>query len=294
MNLFKVDNIHLYIDRLLKRLRWPRNYKPEVKAPEETKAVDSQQTHSIIVEILGALHWSGIHGIRKFIVDGHLLDEQSLDENFEALEALATRCRDAFAANLGVEKNRLHCSIKLCEGSEGSLKAEWNIWTLARSELSPKDPPRGPLGPEAGQLAGKNTAYAALTGCSDGKTEWAGVRTFSCFCCGDLRKHGEYVNARSNWWDYYKSGIVFPLRWLNKTETSMKVKGFLSFDSKLRNIFGATPCIFDYKDDYGRYYDKLSKSHVYHVGGIMADVLATTIALQDKDEGKEILSADGE
>ncbi len=90
--------------------------------------------------------------------------------------------------------------------------------------------------------------------------------------------------------------MVFPLRWIRGGKKEIEIKGFLSFDSKLADIFIDMPCIFNYKGGFHRYYKKLTCSPVYHVGGIIADVLATTIALQDKNENedKETENVNGE
>lgn len=243
------------------------------------------QYKRISMGVLTTLHYQAIHAIRRFTVDGHLLSESGLEEETESFERLANDCRDAFGISIGQNPKKIHCSIKLYKGTRDIPQGEWTVWTLARSEFLTSEPftLRNQFGPEAGQKAKENSAYAALTGCSDGKTEW-GMQPYSCFCCNDLKKHDKYVNTRKNWPDFYKAGMVFPLRWLKSRKSKIELKGFLSFDTDIHNFFGDVPCIFECQ--FLDYYRKLIDSIAFHAGGIIADVLATTIALQDKIETK--------
>ena len=274
-----IVNFNLHVDKLaelLKRIVYPRDL---------PKLPVSQQANTVDVRVLAALHYSAIHGIRRFAVKGHLLRPDRLVEDAEAFQSLANECRNAMASAIQQEWNSLHCTIKLCKGTPALPKADWVIWTLARSEASTSYPAtlRGEFGPDAGQKAKENSAYAALIGCSDGKTEW-GTRVYPCFCCNDLTKYDEYVNTRENWRDYYRAGIVFPLRWIKEPEPEINIKGFLTFDSILTDVFTRAPCIFEFKNDLKGYRKQLICCPTYHVGGIIADVLATAIALEDTSE----------
>lgn len=244
----------------------------------------------IKLAVLAELHYQAIHGIRKFMVNGNLLSECECGQDTEPFEKLANDCRNAFAIAIGQNKNRqkIHCAIKLYKGTQKLPRGDWIVWTLARSELLTSQPftLRNNFGPEEGQEAKNNSAYAALTGCSDGQTEWgARAQVYPCFYCNDLRTHEKYVNYRKDWQDYYKTALVFPLRWIKNQESKIEIKGFLSFDSDVPNILDdGLACI--YKADITEYWKSLINSTAYHAGGIIADVLATTINLQDKIEKK--------
>ena len=280
------NKVGQHVKRILSNIVYPRQLR--------RGSANQEQSRIEAIGWLAPLHYLGIHAVRKFTVNGHLLGEDKLDEDFDALEALANKCRNAFASVIGRRPENLHCNIKLREGQVGCPSTEWKAWTLARSEQSTACSPRAEFGAEAGQQVGGNSAFAALVGCSDGHTEW-GPQPYGCFSCGDLPKYAEYVNnGRENWADFYRAAIVFPLRWLRGGR--IEIKGFLSFDSKLTDIFIGMPCIFGYKDNFQGYYKKLTDSPVYHVGGIIADVLTMTIVLQDKNENedKEIENVNGE
>ncbi|MHA2064206.1 MAG: helix-turn-helix domain-containing protein [Candidatus Thorarchaeota archaeon] len=241
--------------------------------------------------VVAALHHGAIHAIRSAAVSKNLslgTNFGQLADNFgrfaDAYEFLATKCRQGFAAAIGLEANRLQCSIKLCK-TAGDKRASSEVWTLARSEVYTSDPSilYSNLRKKITQTWGNNSASAALIGCSDRNTNWVGQ--YNCFCCNDLTKHPEYVNARLDWSKFYKSAMVFPLRWSIKGENELRIRGFLAFDSMLTNIYKDAPCIFEYKDSPNDYYIELCESVAYHVGGIIADCLATTIALAN--EGRD-------
>jgi hypothetical protein len=249
---------------------------------KQRKSIGLGQTTS---GILTGLHYHAIHAIRKFMVDGHLLSESALEQEPASFESLANDCRNALAIAIGRDPKKIHCSIKLCEGTKNIPQADWLIWTLTRSELLTTEPftLRNQFGPGSAQMTKDNSAYAALTGCSDSKTEWGGRKVYSCFSCNDLTNHNDkYVNSRTNWPDFYKAALVFPLRWNKSRKSTIEVKGFLSFDSLIPEYFPGIPCI--YECEYIDYFRELINSVAYHTGGIMADVLATAIALQDTDD----------
>lgn len=248
-----------------------------------------RKKNKIDLSILAVLHQEAIHGIRKFMVNGHLLSECGREWKTHALEVLANSCRNAFATAIGRNKEKIHCAIKLYKGDKSIPRGDWIVWTLARSELLTSRPftLRNNFGPEEGQKAKENSAYASITGCSDGQTEWGAQvnQVYSCFYCDNLIKHTNYVNSRDKWKDYYKSAIVFPLRWIKGQNSKIEVKGFLSFDSDTENSFGSNlSCI--YNTSFDEYQKTLQDSVAYQVGGMIADVLATTINLQDKIDNK--------
>ena len=235
-----------------------------------------------LIALMKALHHEAVHAIRTVAINRQLSLHDKFEQNAGVYEFLATRCRNAFASVLGLETDRFHCSIKLVDQKKKNV-AERSVWTLARSEACTADPTvlSANLRKEVLQTVGINSASAALTGCSDRKANWHGK--YNCFCCNDLTKYSEYDNARDNYKDYYRSVMVFPLRWSKRGESQITVRGFLSFDSKLTNVFPNTPCIFEYKHSAEAYYKDLCESIPFHVGGIIADVLATLFALEKED-----------
>ena len=102
-----------------------------------------------------------------------------------------------------------------------------------------------------------------------------------CFSCNDLTKHETFECSRDNWQRYFKSTIVFPLRYKKIKQRKHEIVGFLTFDCKFSNVFGNIADIFEFKDKPEEYNHKLLSSTVYHVGGLIADTLATAIYLQE-------------
>lgn len=242
-----------------------------------------------LLTVIRSLHNEAIHAIRSVFIDRQQLLVHNFKKSGEVYEFLATKCRDSFAAVIGLDPDRLHCSIKLRETIKDVRIANQKVWTLARSTSFTSDPvilQRNLRKEIKEQTVGTNSASAALVGCSDGKTNWLGK--YNCFCCDDLEKYPKYVNIRPGWPKFYKSTVVFPLRWSKRGEGELEVSGFLSFDSNLKNIFSEIPCTFEYQHSPGEYYKKLYESATVHVGGIIADILALIIALLDESEpGRE-------
>jgi len=241
------------------------------------------------LEIIKTLHYSSVHGIREFAVNGYLTREHRIEDAGLAFKDLANKCRDSMAVAIQLEPEMLHCSIKVCEGMHEMAKPDWNVWTFARSEPLVPDTGllRGESGPGSSQKVRDNSAYAALTGCFDGKVEW-GPKAYACFCCCDWNRHEEYyVDSRNEWLELYRASMVFPLRWVEEHEKGIAIKGFLSFYSLLPDVFTDMPCIFDHKSDSEAYFQKLTHSVAYHTGGIIADMLATVIALEERNGNKD-------
>jgi transcriptional regulator with XRE-family HTH domain len=235
-----------------------------------------------LIALITALHNEAIHAIRSVVLNRLLSLSEDFKKSAAIYEFLATKFRNAFAVGLGLEPDRFHCSIKLVDLKNGNV-AERRVRTLARSEACTADPAvlRASLREETHQTVGMNSASAALLGCSDLHRNWGA--NYNCFCCNDLTKYAnEYDNARSNYQDYYKAVMVFPLRWSERGKSQITVRGFLAFDSELTNVFPNTPCTFEYEHSAEAYYKDLCESVPFHVGGIIADVLATVIALHDE------------
>ncbi len=256
-------------------------------ANEGKKRARQEAAKAIDIQVLTSLHYSAVHEIREFAVKGYLTDRFKDDEL--AFQLLADKCRDSVAAAIQLDPEMLQCSIKVCEGTEEIAKPDWDVWTFARSEQLIPDIGllRGESGPGSSQKIRDNSAYAALTGCFDGKIDW-GPKAYGCFCCCDWKRHEEcYVDSRSEWLELYRAIMVFPLRWIEEHEKGIAIKGFLSFYSLLPDVFTGVPCIFECKNNREAYFRKLTYSVAYHVGGIIADILATVIALEEANGNKD-------
>ncbi|TET24228.1 MAG: XRE family transcriptional regulator [Candidatus Bathyarchaeum sp.] len=239
------------------------------------------QEGTSLITLISALHQEAIHAIRTVVIDRHLSLDGTSKDNTRIYEFLSTRFRNAFATSLGLEPIRFHCSIKLINQKNNNV-TDRKVRTLARSEVCTADPAvlRANLRKEIEQTVGMNSASAALMGCSDRRRNWA--YSYNCFCCNNLENYAdEYQNARDNYLDYYRAVMVFPLRWSKRGESQITVRGFLAFDSNLTDVFAKTPCTFDYEHSSAAYYKELCKSVPFHVGGIIADVLATIIVLHE-------------
>lgn len=225
--------------------------------------------------IIGRLHLLSIHQIRNFSLGRYLSGGLYELASFAPLEELANAHRNVFSDFLEVAPEGLHCTIKVCCGG-GPDKADIKVCTIARS-IPCHRPPE--YGPDVYHLVGQNSSFAPLVGCNDRKNIWI-PQAFSCFACNNLIKHsGQYDCSREDWMNYYKSTIVFPLRY--RIGAKSKVMGFLTIDSDRVNVFGAIPDIFDHKDNSSVYAEKLSFAGAFHIGGILADTLATTFYLEE-------------
>ena len=237
----------------------------------------SRATRKIVRSIKGRLtlgpmtkvHLAAIHAIRRISVNQDSLPDSSL--TYEALQSVADGCRDAIAEILEVWNEHIHCTLKLCGGDKAD-KRNWKVYTVARS-----DPCNRPaeFGRGNYHLVGDNSSFAPLAGCNDRKNVWE-PNVFSCFSCGNLRKYTRYDSSGKNWESYYNSTIVFPLRYRKSDAAEFSVIGFLTFDSQLDDAFGDIPCIFECQNNPAEYQEKLSYMSLFHVGGILADVLAMT------------------
>jgi hypothetical protein len=100
---------------------------------------------------------------------------------------------------------------------------------------------------------------------------------FTCFSCNDLPGMGEAFHCkRTGWQSYYKSAVVFPLRYAKTIDGSTLGNiGFLAFDSPQINAFAGLPNIFKYRERPGDYSVGLHSSPIFHLGAIFSDALGT-------------------
>jgi hypothetical protein len=199
---------------------------------------------------------------------------------------VCTECNSLSADLLELDGNHLHCSLKVLlrgETSEDDVVATW-----MRSE--PYDGRSGFPSPDTHRVS-ENSVWCALLGRYDGNFNWK--NPFCCFACNDLIEHGsEFRCSRDRWQDYYRSTLVFPLRYLSQAngERKYNVIGFLAFDSPNKNAFARVPDIFDYRDRPDKiadYNTKLSAAAVFQIGAVMADTLSMFLRpAYDKHAGR--------
>ena len=61
------------------------------------------------------------------------------------------------------------------------------------------------------------------------------------------------------------------------TGSKNRIIGFLAFDSPRTGAFGDLPDVFDHANEGWKYLDELSFHAAFHLGAIMADVVAITM-----------------
>ena len=245
----------------------------------------------IISQYLYPLHRTAIHNIRNFFANNHFLskssfekleDPSNLDNHFNHL---ASKLRDAIAACIKHEPERLHCTIKLTDGWEEQKSPEkYKIWTIGRS--TPIGDRPYDVGPEKFRVVGNDTSFAAPMGCYDGRYKWE--HYYPCFSCNDLVRYVQfYRDSRENHLNYYKACIDFPIHveQVVKGQCATHTIGFVTFDSRSIGAFTNMPCIFDYRDNLDGYKDALDKCPVFHLGGIIVDTLAAILASRYPEEG---------
>jgi hypothetical protein len=230
--------------------------------------VSAVKSH-VIFNTVRILHVDVMHSLREFArcLPG---------DNGELTAIRAQEMCSAFAKSMRVllelSPNEMHCCYKVI-ASIPDEQGEF-ISTLARSE--PYDD--RPVETEAANIrpVSESTVFAALMGRSDGQYGW---RPFKCFSCNDLLDEGaSFRCGRSKWQNYYRSVLVFPLRYVKSVAPLEVVTiGFLAFDSPKKHAFRGLPNIFKFKDETGRYMDKLSTAPAFHLGALFADTLSMAL-----------------
>jgi len=134
---------------------------------------------------------------------------------------ISTECRKLMGNLLELPAEKLHCCIKVIVPKTNDSEED-KVATWVRSR--PVDDRPVETGEDNAHLVSKNSVWSALYGRSDQRTNW---RPFSCFACNDLMSHADiFVCDRENWPWYYKSTLVFPLRYpKNQLGTELKEHG---------------------------------------------------------------------
>lgn len=204
---------------------------------------------------------------------------------------LANVCRNAMAELLNCDRRQIHCTIKYFAAATNWPKRRLKLWTFARSKEGSGRPMI--LGPGRMISAYQNSLFASIIGINDSKNAWES-RPRQCFSCNNLTEVPNYVDSKKNWSVYYKSSVVFPLRYTRGGEQLTDcIFGFLTFDSLLANAFHGVPSRFDYIGRPDEYMEEFVKTKVYHVGCALADciTMGTMLAKErieaERDEKKE-------
>jgi hypothetical protein len=232
---------------------------------------------------LNPLHLQIIHAMRQLsaLADTRLPDQAEPATQWAI--RVCTECRMLMGHALELKPNELHCCLKAmipgCANGQPERVATWG-----RSE--PLDGRPVETGDANSHDIGKNTVWSSLMGAFDGRRQW---RPFPCFVCNDLvAAGGNFRCDRAGWKDYYKSALVFPIRYPPRVQSPNFINiGFLAFDSAKPNAFIGLPNIFDHMDDPTGFRDILEKKMAFNLGGIMADVLSVCLYPTRDDLSKE-------
>lgn len=233
--------------------------------------------------VLMTLHRDAIHAIRKFAAEGYFRVILEYEKLYGPYEDLANCCRNAMASALKCQQRDIDCTIKISKGEKGQPNEEGKVWTFARSTVSPARPED--LGPDCFRKIGENSMFAALVGCKDRKTNWYPYR-YCSFGCNNLPAFDNYDDTDDDWETWYRSALVFPLRFEAYSKGEDKhhdyIIGFLTFDSLDTNIFEGIPSIFHYIGEPVDYEHELMKCDAFHVGAVIADAIATALMLEKR------------
>lgn len=248
---------------LIKLLEWGAKAARFVKAERLVWRIKHQAAFTLVRRC----HLNVVHRMRRL---AHCMQDGDAEQAAHLALQVCTECRKLLGTFLEIKDNRLHCCIKLLE-LDRLDGHEDKVSTWVRSE--PMDDRPAEQGIGNAHLIRTNSVWSAFYGRSDGKTQW---RQMNCFACNDLTAHPEFVCDRQDWAQYYRSTLVFPIRYpIDAQATTYDYIGFLAFDSPDTGSFRGLPDIFEYKDRPADYREKLEESTAFHVGALLADVLGT-------------------
>lgn len=230
------------------------------------RAVRSRSTWGI----LNPLHHDVILKMRTFATLLEPWDRHPNPATPYASE-FCTAARKVVGDLLELDEGELHCCLKGIVQHQGSFFVE----TWARSE--PTDTRPDILGELDQHAVDDNTVWSALLGRTDGHTNWKPLRAFAC---PDLANHADRFScSRKDWSHYYRSVLVYPLRYNADANRDYRTVGFLAFDSILPRAFDQLPDAFEFSNpsQWAEYHKRLSEVAVYHLGGLVAEALATVL-----------------
>lgn len=224
------------------------------------------------VSILLRLHTEVIHCMRDLALRMEEWDHHQI-ETAQLAGRVCTACNNLMSDLLELDGHHLHTCLKVMLAG-GSL-ADDVVETWIRSE--PYDARTEEQDADRHRVC-ENSVWSALLGQDDGNFRW--LIPYCSFACNDLFKHGEdYRNSRPNWRRYYRSTLVFPLRYTAFVDGKRQftIMGFLAFDSPRQDAFSALPDIFDYRSKSDKKADYVSLLHAnaaFQLGATMADTLS--------------------
>ena len=223
--------------------------------------------------ILAPFHFQVVHAMQQLSASMTTKLPDGQDAATQLAIRVCNECRMLMGHALELNANELHCCFKVMVSGTVAGDRE-RVATWVRSE--PLDDRPVETGEANSHEVGKNTVWSSLMGVSDGKTNW---RPFPCFACNDLPAAGENFQCdRKDWQQYYKSSLVFPLRYTQREQSAAFINmGFLAFDSPKCNAFAGIPNIFDFIGSPSGFQDALEKRMAFNLGAAMADVLSACV-----------------
>lgn len=214
------------------------------------------------------LHDKVIHSIRELGLEFC----SGWQSNNQVLEGISTKggevCTNLCLLLSMILKRKLdniRCCLKLIYNPTEDRNEDRVVTLAACKSMGHREVQYYPDHP--GYLVSKNTVWAALLGRNDGLKDW---EPYSCFSCHNMKKrydNQEFACTRDNFWEYYLSTIVFPIRFQQNLRIPHKYIGFLAIDSDKAKAF-RMPDIFKVK--HRHYTVKLQNNSIFHLGAMCA------------------------
>lgn len=254
----------------------PDNFIENNSSQKSSAERKKSTSNKICSKFLEQFHQKSIHDVRDLIIKQML--GSSKDYIMSKFKSIADSYRDTMACVLEASPDELHCTVKIfVEDHNETEISKYKVFTLVRSS-DPNNYWSGrPLeyGSSHSHLAGENSSFAALLGIPDRKNTWPS-NAYTCFIANNLEKCSNYDSSGLDWAKHHKSTVVFPIRYFDSDEHCPNIVGFLTFDAK-KNIF-AKKDVFSIHSS-AEYHKRISALPLFHVGGIMADLLAASLIM---------------
>lgn len=226
------------------------------------------------------LHQQAIHDVRNITV-AQLMDANE-DSIISIFQNIANSYRDVMADIIESPPEEIHCTIKIFIENDATSPEKYEVYTLVRSEDTEGYWHGRPLefGSSCFHVVGENSSFAALLGIRDRKNDWSS-NAYTCFISNNLDSCEKYDSSGNNWKSHYNSTAVFPIRFKYVNEEFPHILGFITFDAK-NAVFGKQ-CIFK-TNSPSEYYKQVKALSLFHIGGIMADLLYPSLAMYQVKE----------
>lgn len=248
---------------------WGARFLRWLRLEKVVSAVRTRATAGLFLRF----HIEVLHSMRSLGIQMEEWKHNELQTTQEACR-VCTSCGELMRDLLELKSNQLHCCLKVLHKSSND---EDIVTTWIRSE--PLDGRSDKDDPEQPHFVHGNTVWSAFLGRYDGKFNWK--QPFRCFSCNDLLEYKDLIsNTRQDWSNFYRSTLVFPLRYarLIDGQRCFDIIGFLAFDSPRKKAFPELCDIFKYRDSAeqrAEYQDILDTTAPFHLGAVMADTLST-------------------